>query len=368
MVENYNAQAVAFAKHTRRYPQSKAKDLVDRFIDTDPRKISWSRALKQRLARGRGPIEVHECHVVTGAYRPFCKQSVYMDAELNEGMSLQPRIFPPDGPGNLAIVITGPGARREFSALMVDAVPNLHHQDSGQSFPRFTFEPVEDQASLLADDADGAWQRIDNISHEALAQFREHYDDLTISADDVYYYVYGALHSPAFREAYADDLRRTLARVPILEDFDAYAKAGRELADLHVGYEQVDPYDADEVPTSAATDPAVRYRVEKLRFPTKGDRRSIIVNAHLTISGIPERAYEYEVNGRPAIEWVMDRYQVRTDKDSGILNDPNSYSDDPRYIVDLLLRVVTVSLRTLDIVHGLREAESRAIGSAVVSS
>jgi len=291
-----------------------------------------------------------------------------MDTDLNEVMSLQPRIFPPAGPDNLAIVVTGPGARREFSALMVDAVPNLHHQDSGQAFPRYTFEPTEEQGSLLAADADGAWQRIDNISDQALAGFREHYNDPTITADDVFYYAYGALHSPAFRETYADDLRRTLARLPMLQDFDAYAKAGRELAELHVGYEQVDPYDADEVPTSAATDPSVRYRVEKLRFPSKGDRSSIIVNAHLTIAGIPERAYDYEVNGRPAIGWVMDRYQVRTDKDSGILNDPNRYSDDPRYIVDLLLRVVTVSLKTLDIVDGLRAVENSGDSAAALGA
>lgn len=360
MVANYNSYAVAFARHAKRYPQDKAKNLVEDFIDTDPRKISWSRALKQRLARGPEPIEVHANHVTTSAYRPFCKQPVYMDADLNEVMSLQPRIFPPHGPDNLAIVITGPGARREFSALMVDAVPNLHHQDSGQSFPRFTFEPAEEQGSLLPGDADGgAWRRVDNISDQAVSRFREHYDDATISADDVFYYVYGALHSPSFREDYADDLRRTLARIPMLEDFDAYAKAGRELAELHVRYEQVEPFDADEVPTSAVTDPDVRYRVDKLRFPSKGDRSSIIVNAHLTISGIPERAYDYEVNGRPAIEWVMDRYQVRTDKDSGILNDPNRYSDDPRYIVDLLLRVVNVSLGTLDIVNRLPDRDPR---------
>ncbi|MDP9294292.1 MAG: transposase [Actinomycetota bacterium] len=293
------------------------------------------------------------------AYRPFCKQRVYMDPDLNEVMSLQPAIFPPGGPPNLAIVTTGPGARREFSALVVDAVPNLHHQDSGQSFPRYTFEPAGDQGSLLHGDTSG-YVRTDNIAEATLERFREHYEDPSITADDVFFYVYGAVHSPAYRQRFASELRRSLARIPLLEDFDAYAAAGRELSELHAGYEQAAPYELDEVPTSSLTDPKVRYRVEKMRFGTGKDRTTIVYNAHLTLDGIPERAYEYEVNGRPAIEWIIDRYQIRTDKDSGIVNDPNAYSDDPRYIVDLLRRIVTVSLKTLEITDQLRELESAA--------
>ena len=355
MAGNYNEQRIAFADHAKGHPDSKSSDLVDDFIDVDPHNISWSRALKQRLARGAASIEIDAEHVVSGAYRPFCKQYVYMDTDLNEVMSLQPRFFPPQGPPNLAIVVTGPGARREFSALMVDAVPNLHHQDSGQAFPRFAIEPLDDQGSLLTAENDG-WKRVDNISAGAVTAFREHYEDQSITADDVFYYVYGALHSPAFRRTHADDLRRTLARIPMLADFHAYSGTGREFADLHVNYKTVAPFAATEE-TSSILDPEARYRVEKLRFATKNDRTAIIVNAHLTISGIPERAYEYEVNGRSAIEWVMDRYQVRVDKDSGITNDPNDYSDDPRYVIDLLLRVVTVSLETLDRVDRLLRLE-----------
>lgn len=363
MAANYNHQRAAFADYSKQRPDSKANDLVDEFIDTDPRQISWSRGLKQRLAKGSEQIEIHPSRVVTSAYRPFCKQLVYMDADLNEVMSLQPHFFPPHGPDNLAIVVTGPGARREFSALMVDAVPNLHHQDSGQAFPRFTFDRSEGhQGSLLSGSEDDGWKVVENISDVAVSRFQQHYDEPSIGPDQIFYYLYGALHSPSFRRAYADDLRRTLARAPMLSDFHVYSTAGRELAELHVGYEHVTPFAADEISTSTVVGPEDRYRVEKLRFASKADRTAIVFNPHLTISGIPERAYEYEVNGRPAIEWVMDRYQVRVDNESGILNDPNEYSDDPRYVVDLLLRVVTVSLETLDVLERLRNLEGAVTG------
>ena len=355
----YNAQAAAFAKHAARHPSPNRKDLVDDFIDTDAGKISWSDGLKQLLARGQ-PIVIDPDHVVTAAYRPFCKQRLYMDADLNERMSLHPAIFPPGGPQNLAIVTTGRGARRDFSALMVDAVPNLHHHDSGQAFPRYTFEPAGHQSSLLDNSASWKYSRTDNITESTRRCFREHYDDTSITTDDIFFYVYGALHSPAYRLRFASELRRALARIPLLEDFDAYANAGRSLSDLHVGYEQVEPFDLDEMPTSAAKDPDTLYRVEKMRFGPNKDRTTIIYNAHLTLNGIPERAYKYEVNGRPAIEWIIDRYQVRTDPDSRITNDPNTYSDDPRYIVDLLRRVITVSLKSLEVTDRLQKLEAPA--------
>jgi len=353
----YNQQAAALAELAKRHPTVKPKDLVDDFIDTDARKISWSDRLKQRVARSSDPICVDEEHVVVGAYRPFCKQHVYMDADLNERMSLQPSIFPPGGPANLAIVTTGPGARRDFSALMVDRVPNLHHQDSGQSFPRYTFQRAENQGSLLASGA-GGWVRSDNVTASTLQRFREHYDDESITADDIFFYAYGVLHSPRHRTAFASELRRNLARVPLTDDFDIYARAGRTLSDLHLNYEQAEPYAVAEMRTSAAKEDTVVYRVEKMRFGAGKDRGTIVFNEHLTLSEIPERAYAYTVNGRTAIEWIIDRYQVRTDSDSGILNDPNAYSEDPRHIVDLLRRVITVSLRTLDVIDDLAARET----------
>lgn len=169
-----------------------------------------------------------------------------------------------------------------------------------------------------------------------------------------------ALQLGAYRQRFGSELRRSLARIPRLENFDAYATAGRELSGLHVGYEQAPPYELEEIPTSSVADPTVRYRVEKMRFGAAKDRTTIVYNAHLTVEGIPSRTYEYEVNGRPAIEWIIDRYQVRIDKDSGIVNDPNVYSDDPRYIIDLLRRIVTLSLKTLDITEHLGAVEAKS--------
>lgn len=229
---------------------------------------------------------------------------------------------------------------------MVDALPNLHFQDSAQTFPRYVYE-VDTEGSLFS-------ERTHNVTDATLAAFQRFHADDTITKDDIFFHVYGVLHHPTYRARYAAELRKMLPRLPMVADFHAYAAAGRALSDLHVGYESVDPYPLEEIATGPASLPdAERYRVQKMRHPTKGDVGAIVYNAHLTVSGIPERAYDYLVNGRPAIEWIMDRYQVRTDKDSGIVNDPNAYSDDHRYIVDLLRRIVTVSLRTLDIVDQL---------------
>lgn len=175
--------------------------------------------------------------------------------------------------------------------------------------------------------------------------------------DDVFHYVYGALHSPTYRERFAGELKRSLARIPYLQSFGRYAEADEQLAQLHLGYESVAPSGLEVVESSGKA-PAERYRVTKMRFGKGKDRSTIVYNAPVTLKGIPERAYEYVITGRSAVEWIIDRYQVRTDKDSGIVNDPNAYSSDPRYILDLLQRVVTVSLHTLDIVDGLREAKA----------
>lgn len=204
-------------------------------------------------------------------------------------------------------------------------------------------------------------QSTHNVTGLTLAAFRSQHADPQITKDDIFFHVYGVLHHPTYRQQYAAELRKMLPRLPMVADFHAYAAAGRALSDLHVGYESVEPYLLEEIATGGPPmRDAERYRVQKMRFPSKGDRGAIVYNARLTLAGIPERAYDYVVNGRPAIEWIMDRYQVRTDKDSGIVNDPNAYSNDPRYIVDLLRRIVTVSLGTLDIVDGLPTFETIA--------
>lgn len=188
--------------------------------------------------------------------------------------------------------------------------------------------------------------------------FREAYPNLRISKEDIFYYVYGILHSPEYRKRFENNLSKELPRIPLAKDFNAFMKAGRELAQLHLDYEHVEPYPVFEVGDSV--NPG---RTEKMRYPNKikdpesgkkiKDPTVLQVAERLTFQEIPTRAYQYVVNGKSALDWIIDRYQVRVDKKTGIVNDPNLYSDDPRYIVDLVRKVITVSLRTLDIVEAL---------------
>lgn len=176
-----------------------------------------------------------------------------------------------------------------------------------------------------------------------------------VSKEDIFYYVYGLLHSEEYRTTFTSDLKKMLPRLPLLEtvaEFWAFSKAGRQLAELHLDYENVHAYEGVQVSGEASKN----FRVEKMRFPQKGQKDTIYYNHQITISQIPEKAYEYIVNGKSAIEWIMERYQVKTDKDSGIKNDPNDWAKEvgnPRYILDLLLSIINVSVQTVDIVNGL---------------
>jgi predicted helicase len=178
-----------------------------------------------------------------------------------------------------------------------------------------------------------------------------------LTKEDIFYYVYGFLHSPEYREKFANDLKKMLPRIPLVEDvrdFWKFSKAGRQLADLHINYESVPPHPDVIVETHGhASD---NYMLEKMRFPKKGQKNTIIYNSHITIENIPAKAYEYIVNGKSAIEWIMERYQITTHKESGIRNDPNDWATEvgnPRYILDLLLSVINVSVQTVEIVEGL---------------
>ena len=376
--------------------------------DSDPRHISWTRRLKGYVAKGTDIVFDPSC-IVLSAYRPFCKQWLYYSKELNERTYQQPRLFPlaggerAKGPTsspyltqrpsdartedrsgiggaemtyqqgsfllpNREIVITGIGAARDFSCLVVNCIPNFHMQDTGQCFPLYWYEERQPTGGLLGDDMGGC-VRHDAITDEALSVFREAYPHAflgrykkdggsELTKEDIFYYVYGVLHSPEYRQRFDANLKKELPRIPLVEDFAAFSRAGRALAELHLDYESVESWGSIEEDGDSA-DPG---RTVKMRFgkckktddnPRGVDRTVLHVSEDLTLRGIPEEAYGYVVNGRSAIEWLMDRYRVRTDKASGIVNDPNEYSDDPRYIVDLVKRVVTVSMETLEIVRQL---------------
>lgn len=346
MVENYNAQAVG----------------AD--IDNDPTKISWSRGLLADARKGR-THEFRKNRIYLGSYRPFTKQYAYFDRPLNDMVYQLERIFPTPQHENVGIYVDG-GAG-VFTSLYTAGVPDLHVSGSnsnGQFFPRWTYEKVSANDGLFAASSgevdEYGYRRVDNITDEILAVYREKVGP-QVGKDDIFHYVYGVLHSQQYREVFAADLKRMLPRIPLAAssaDFQAFVDAGRALADLHVNYETVDPYPLHESTHSLDVDEWEAYRVTKMRWDDKTTRKAIVYNGYLTLSDIPAAAHEYRLGSRSGLEWLIDRYQVKADKASGIVNDPNDWCrehDDPRYIVDLIKRVTRVSVETMDIVRSLPE-------------
>lgn len=281
-----------------------------------------------------------------------------------------PRLFPRAGVENRVIGIPASESRSGYSVLMTDVIPNLSAADmvGSQFFPLYIYDSVESrveenddtQHSLFAKNLEApvSASRRDGITDEGLAHFQSTYPDEHITKEDVFYYVYGILHSPEYRERYADSLGKELPHIPRVKtarDFRAFSHAGRKLGELHVGYEKVPEHSATV--DGPADHTAAHYRVEKMKFGTGKDWTVIHYNNFITVRDIPLDAYDYVVNGKSAIGWVMDRQSVSTDKDSGIVKDANAWATetvgDPRYPLSLLLRVITVSLETMKIVGAL---------------
>jgi predicted helicase len=364
MIEFYNSEVERYAAATADSPNVD----VSKFLDADPKKISWADNAKADLKRGRNYVYSADA-VRPGMYRPFCRQNVYFDRRFNERVYQLPKVFPSAEHSNFGIYSVGEGSAVPFSVLMLDGLPNLHVTgagSSGQFFPRFTYERVEDVEGQLfvgeepQEGAPEGWRRVDNITDAILTSYQKTYGT-TVTKDDVFYYLYGLLHSPEYRERFAADLKRTLPRIPQVasaQDFDAFVDAGRRLAGLHVRYEEVQPYPLIEKWSGPQDNPDA-YLVEKMRFAKNGkdvDKSTLLVNNRLTLAGVPPKAEQYQLGSRSAVEWLIDRYQVKTDPASGIRNDPNDWGrehGDPRYIVDLIKRVVTVSVQTVEIVRGL---------------
>lgn len=345
---------------------------INDVIDSDPRKISWSRALKKAAEDGKLPSEDIVASIVA-AYRPFQRMWLYHDAFFIESIGRQRHFV---GPGaNIVITIPGKGSSNGFQPIVIDVCADYNSQSAGaQCFPLYLYDKVEEEGKLNLGGEDGetidGYRRRDAITDGMLKTFRETYEK-KLTKEDIFYYVYGILHSPEYRERFAADLKKMLPRIPLTQDsadFWAFSQAGRDLAELHLHYETVEPWpevvEHDGGPmTMAMSD---KFKVKKMTFgrPTaaqkadglKHDKTKIVYNAHISLTNIPLEAYDYVVNGKPALEWVMDRYQVTVDKKSGIKNDPNDWCtehDNPRYIVDLLLRLVRVSLETNQIVANL---------------
>jgi predicted helicase len=325
--------------------------------ESDPKKISWDVPLAQAMDRGT-TLKIDNAEFESSAYRGFGRQWIAFGKLFNNSVHLLPRLFPRGLPDNFGFVLTGPGAAVPFSAMMTKAIPDLSvfgAQTNSQYFSRYWYEERASDEDLFSslEDAGTPFRRIDNVTDEILTEYQKTFG-IETTKDDIFFYLYGILHSPDYRKKFEGDVRKMLPRIPKVKDFDAFSDAGRVLSELHLNYETVDPYQLDEQRSVTAS-----YRVEKMKYAKTGrvaDKTTVIYNSGITVSGIPEEAHEYMLGSRSAIDWIIERYQVKTDKASGIVNDPNDWAEEqgnPRYILDLLARIVTVSVETVKIVKSL---------------
>ena len=366
---------------------AKGEALVNSFLKENPafsntKRIKWSRSLRNSVYRNE--IFKHDItEVVKGLYRPFCQQYVYYDALLNHERSQLPSMFPTPKVQNIGFVLTGTASHYEFGLIATDLLPNLHTLDTGQYFPRFTWAAVsaddgglfskgsvakQGESSIygsIGEVVDG-YVRVDNITDEIKALYRDALG-ADITGDDIFHFVYGKLHDPGYRTKYAADLKKMLPHIETptsRAEFDKFAAAGQELMDLHVNYESVEPWPLD-IQLKGDESDRETWRVLKMKWAKRKDPETgknvndvtkLIYNKRVTISGIPAEADEYMLGSRSAVAWLIDRYQVKKDKASGIVNDPNDWAyevGNPRYIVDLIGKVVRVAMETVRIVDGL---------------
>ena len=329
LCDYYNAEV-------SRYQQKGKPADIDNFLDY--RHVKWSSTLKNHL-KSMTIAEFEPSKIREAYYRPFTRAFLYYDHVLNDRPGLFKQIFPDDNAEteNQAICVNQT-AEKPFTCLSVNTIPNLvfcgGFGAATQCFPLFTYSE------------DGT-NRQDNITDWALTQFQEHYKDSHISKQDIFHYIYAILHCPRYREKYAANLKRELPRIPFSPDFQQFAKAGRQLAELHVNYEGQPEFPLKWLENK---DAKVNYRVERMALSR--DKTQIVYNDFLTLGGISPEVFKYRLGNRSALDWVIDQYQVSTDKRSGVVNDPNRL-DDPQYIIRLIGKVITVSLETVKIVEAL---------------
>ena len=347
MIIFYNNQRIAYSTHS---------DIkVEDFVDPNPKMISWTRSLRNYVARNL-KINHDNTKYSISIYRPFFKQHVYTQSYLIECKGQWDFIFPVPQTNNLTICVSGIGSK-SFSTLITNSIPDLHILESGsQCFPLYYYEKQEERQLGLFDNPEEGYIKRDGITDFALQRAREMYSPKT-TKEDVFYYVYGLLHSPDYRNRFASDLTKMLPRIPFVEEVPAFQKImriGRKLAELHLNYETVPSW-----PDLRVKGNKDNLRVVKMRFGKDGkqdDKRVIWLNDSLRVENIPLQAYEYVVNGKSALEWLMERYAVTTNDASGIVNDANAWGmehNNPRYILDLMCSIVTVSMETLKLVSEL---------------
>lgn len=330
-------------------------------LNYDETKVSWTSSLISKVLKGK---TIHNVNIFTDAvYRPFCKMRTYRGEDLIHRYGQFREIFPTPGSKNVVICVSGIGGTKQASSLISDEISDLNVLDAGtQCFPLYWYEESKTrQLSLFDENPQSEYIRHDGISNWILNEVRTRLKLKSIDKEMIFYYIYGFLHSPEYRTMFEADLKKSLPRIPIIEDVDAFRdfyQAGKALAKLHLNYESVAAYDGLEiVDTYHGKNQYEHYAVNpKMRFPKKDQKDTIIYNDYITIRNIPAEAYDYVVNGKSAIEWLIERYAVTVDKKSGIRNDPNDWSrehENPSYIFDLVCSIVNVSIKTMQIVGKL---------------
>ena len=346
MIQTYNAEVARWGQRTDRNAN------LDDFVVSDGEKIKWSSTLKRKLQSGQ-LATFTDAKIRQSLYRPFTKLNLYFDRIMNDRVLVFPSIFPTveTEKENRVICVSGISGNKPFQTLMIDIIPDLHLTGDSQCFPFYTY------------DEDGNPNRRENITDWALAEFCTHYNDDMITKWDIFHYTYGLLHHPEYRQKYEANLKRDLPHIPtplapldrgVAADFWVFAKAGARLADLHVNYESQPEY--DKLQFIQNPDVPLDWRVEKMKLSR--DKTQIVYNNFLTLDGIPLKVFDYRLGTRSALEWIVDQYRVKTDKRSGIVNDPNR-AEDPQYIVWLIGKVITVSLETVEIVENLPALETQ---------
>lgn len=336
---------------------------IDDYLNSDATKISWTVNLKKKVTE-KTNLEFCDSDIIEGLYRPFQKQKLYYNRDLVERPGQWAKLYPSKNTSNLSICISGVGASKGFSALIIDRIPSLDTVEKCQCFPFYWYEENKHNQplSLFDDETNKDYIRHDGITDWILKEVRKRFGDTkSLTKEHIFYYVYGLLHSQGYRERFADDLKRSLPRIPIMDrvdDFMSFYKAGKELAELHLNYEIVGPCPTVNIEYSVHPNDITDedFYVEKMRFPSKEQKDTIIYNGKIRLTNIPKEAYDYVVNGKSAVEWLMERYAVTIDKNSLIKNDPNDWGKEhgkPRYILDLMLSVINVSVKTMQIVNSL---------------
>lgn len=376
LIENITSSINFYNEEVDRYEKeiyNRAID-VDDFINKDSTKFSWDRAQREKdLPKGiKYSLDTDSVRKV--AYRPFFKQYGYCNRSLNNCVYQMPKLFPTPDLSNIIICFS---SSKTPTALITDCIADYHFDGDSRCFPLYWYEENKEQEQSLFDfgtDSSDKYIRRDGITDWILKEVRKRFgNSKAITKEHIFYYVYGILHSPQYRERFAADLKKSLPRIPIVDnvqDFMAFYKAGKELAELHINYESVK---SSEEVTVKGIDDGVSdafdfYAVDKMVFGKVRnedgklipDKSRIIYNGNITIENIPAKAYEYIVNGKSAIEWIMERYQITIDKKSQIKNNPNDWSKEhgnPTYIYDLLLSIISVSVKTVDIVNKLPNLE-----------